>query len=82
MDSENFGIVDQIREMLSRKQQVWVRVRPRKSQPHWSRAKIEGISSRGIIVKPIKHGGRLEVVDPSQVSLWRAMNEKQGDKSI
>lgn len=74
-------IMNQIRMLLEEQNQVWVRVKPRKSQPHWSRAKVEGLHGDRIVVKPIKHGGRLELVSASDVSLWSAMNSRQVKKA-
>lgn len=49
-------------------------------QPHWSRAAVLGVLGRQIRIKPIKHGGREEIVPIADIKLWKAMNSKQVTK--
>jgi len=73
-------VIDEIEKLQRMQQQVWVRVKPRKGQPHWSRAVVLGMLGRQIRIKPIKHGGREEIVPVADVKLWKAMNSKQVSK--
>lgn len=80
MNRREESVLNEISRMLSDKHQVWVRVRPHSSGPHWRRAAVVRVMGRQIMVKPIKHGGREEAVHPSDIRLWKAMNDKQVKK--
>jgi hypothetical protein len=73
-------IIDEIDQLQRMRHQVWVRVKPRKGHSHWSRAVVLGVLGLQIRVKPIKHGGREEIVPVADVKLWKAMNSKQVSK--
>jgi hypothetical protein len=75
-------IMNKIGMLLQDKNQVWVRVKPRKSHPHWSRARVEELRGDKILIKPIKHGGRLELVSASDVNLWFSMNSAQAKRML
>jgi hypothetical protein len=72
--------VEQLHQMLRSGSQVWVRC-PSKiiggMERHWSRARLVGFSRDNAIIKPIKHGGRLEKVPISTIRLWKSMNAKK-----
>lgn len=66
-----------LQNLLDRNNQVWVRhKRKDASFPHWARCRLISVSSRDVIIKPIKHGGRLEKVPISSIKLWNSMNKK------
>jgi hypothetical protein len=70
----------EIWEMLRSGKQVWVRC-PSKmiggTEKHWARARIVNIVKSDALIKPIKHGGRLERVPLSMLKMWKSMNAKQ-----
>jgi hypothetical protein len=80
VNRKSASIIDEISKLLNQKHQVWVRVRPHNSGPHWRRAAVLRVIGKQVVVKPIKHGGREESVDISDVRLWKAMNNKQSIK--
>lgn len=80
LSSHEDHIVREISRLRQEQHQVWVRVRPRSGGPHWRRAAVIDILGRQVKVKPIKHGGREELVPASDVKLWKAMNSKQVTK--
>ena len=71
---------DQLEKMLRSGMQVWVRCPARViggGEKHWSRARLVKLNRDGAVIKPIKHGGRLERVPLSTLRLWKSMNAKQ-----
>jgi len=66
--------------MLNAGKQVWVRC-PSKviggMEKHWSRARLLNVIKSEAMIKPIKHGGRVERVPLSVIKLWKSMNAKQ-----
>lgn len=71
--------IESMRKMLSTKQQVWVRHSAKGRAPHKSRARLLGLCDEYAIIKPIKHGGRIEKVPVSTIKLWHSMNNKIGN---
>lgn len=67
-----------LRQMLRSNGQVWVRHKRKESSfPHWARCRlIDVVSEHEAVIKPIKHGGRLEKVPISSLKLWNSMNKK------
>lgn len=65
-------------KMLSEYGQVWVRhqQKARGRAPHWSRARLLLLKGDMAVIKPIKHGGRVEKVPVNTIKLWSSMNEK------
>ena len=80
MQKSEKKVISEIQRLQRMQTQVWVRVRPIDGGPHWRRAAVLGVLGRQIRVKPIKHGGREEVVPAADVKLWKAMNSKQPSK--
>jgi len=70
--------VKELQNMLDANDQVWVRHKRKDSSfPHWARCRLISIhSGSDAIIKPIKHGGRLERVPISTIKLWHSMNKK------
>lgn len=80
MSSHEEEVVDEICRLREAQHQVWVRIKPRNGAQHWGRAVVIDVLGRKIKVKPIKHGGREEIVPAADVKLWKAMNNKQVSK--
>lgn len=70
--------LESMRKMLSTKQQVWVRHNAKGRAPHQARARLLELHEGYAIIKPIKHGGRIEKVSVNTIKLWRSMNNKIG----
>lgn len=70
----------ELRQLLQSGRQIWVRC-PSKviggMERHWSRARLLNIMHDQAVIKPIKHGGRIERVPLSALRLWKSMNAKQ-----
>lgn len=63
--------------LLAARTQVWVRYKnlERGRAPHWARARLLSTDGGFAVVKPIKHGGRLEKVPISTIKLWHSRND-------
>ena len=72
--------IDQVtlQHMLSEMPQVWVRHRKKAKgrAPHWARARLLSISKNFAVIKPVKHGGRIEKVQLETIKLWNSRNGK------
>jgi hypothetical protein len=72
--------IDQVtlQNMLSEMSQVWVRHRKKAKgrAPHWARARLISVAKDFAVIKPIKHGGRIEKVPLETIKLWNSMNSK------
>lgn len=73
--------IESMRKMLSSKQQVWVRHNAKGRAPHQSRARLLELHDTYAIIKPIKHGGRIEKVPINTIKLWHSMNNKIGNRN-
>jgi len=71
--------IESMRNMLSTKQQVWVRHVAKGRARHKSRARLLELYDDYAIIKPIKHGGRVEKVSVNTIKLWHSMNNKIGN---
>lgn len=65
--------------LLATKAQVWVRYKnlERGRAPHWARARLMSTDGSFAVVKPIKHGGRLEKVPVGTIKLWHSRNDSK-----
>lgn len=53
-----------------------MRYNPKGRAPHQSRARLLELHDSYALVKPIKHGGRVEKVPLNTIKLWHSMNNK------
>lgn len=74
-------IIEHMRSMLSTKQQVWVRHNAKGRAPHQSRARLLELHDTYALIKPIKHGGRIEKVPINTIKLWHSMNSKMSNRN-